>query len=72
MDKKRVCKQVFWIILGFIMTFLPVNVQAIKQAVLPQIIINLPSRTLELCQGDTLLKEYQIAIGKPSYLRYAG
>jgi len=66
MDKKRVCKQVFWIILGFIMTFLPVNVQAIKQAVLPQIIINLPSRTLELCQGDTLLKEYQIAIGKPS------
>ena len=66
MDKKQVCKQVFWIILGLIMTILPVNAQVMKQDSLPQIIINLPSRTLELYKGDTLLKEYQIAIGKPS------
>ncbi len=66
MDKKRVCKQTFFLILGFIMSILSVHAQAVKQDDLPQIIINLPSRTLELYQGKTLLKEYQIAIGKPS------
>lgn len=32
----------------------------------PSIIINLPSRTLELYSGNTLVKEYPVAIGKPS------
>ena len=32
----------------------------------PTIIINLPSRTIELYAGDGLVKEYPIAIGKPS------
>lgn len=30
------------------------------------IIINIPSRTLELYQGDKLVKEYGVAVGKPS------
>jgi len=66
MDKKWVYKQAFWVILGFIMTIFPGNAQAVVPDLLPQIIINIPSHTLELYKGDTLLKEYQIAIGKPS------
>ncbi|WP_425057681.1 L,D-transpeptidase family protein [Sporomusa carbonis] len=33
---------------------------------MPSIIVNLPSRTIELFSGSTLIKEYSIAIGKPS------
>lgn len=32
----------------------------------PSITVNLPSRTLELCADNNLLKEFPIAIGKPS------
>jgi hypothetical protein len=66
MDKKRVYKQTFFLILGFIMSILSVNAQAMKQEGMSQIIINIPSRTLELYQGGILLKEYPVAIGKPS------
>jgi L,D-transpeptidase ErfK/SrfK len=66
MDKKRVYKQAFFLILGIILSILPVAAQAVAEAGLPQIIINIPSRTLELYQGETLLKEYKVAIGKPS------
>lgn len=66
MEKKRVYKLVWGVIFGFIMAILPVNAQAVKPDALSQIIINLPSRTLELYKGDTLLKEYQVAIGKSS------
>lgn len=32
----------------------------------PAIIINIPSRTLELYSGNVLVKEYRVAVGKPS------
>ncbi|KYZ77380.1 hypothetical protein AXX12_04475 [Anaerosporomusa subterranea] len=32
----------------------------------PQLVINLPSRTLELYAGNRLIKRYPVAIGKPS------
>ncbi|MBP2634687.1 MAG: L,D-transpeptidase catalytic domain [Firmicutes bacterium] len=66
MDKKRVYKQAFFLILGVILSIFPVAAQAVAEAGLPQIIINIPSRTLELYQGEILLKEYPVAIGKPS------
>jgi hypothetical protein len=31
-----------------------------------EIVVNIPSRTLELYQGGELIKEYQVAVGKPS------
>jgi len=39
---------------------------AAQQSNSPQIIINLPSRTLQLYYGNTMSKEYYVAIGKPS------
>lgn len=32
----------------------------------PSLIVNLPSRTIEFFVGDTLMKEFPVAIGKPS------
>lgn len=66
MDKKRVYKQAFFLILGFIISFMGVKVHATTEDISPRIFINLPSRTLELYRGETLIKEYSIAIGKPS------
>lgn len=66
MAKKRGYKQAIFLVLGFVLSMLTVNAQAVKQEHSQQIIINLPSRTLELYQGETLLKEYRVAIGKPS------
>lgn len=37
-----------------------------KDVISPGIVINLPSRMLELYSGNTLIKEYPVAIGKPS------
>jgi len=37
-----------------------------KEILSPGIVINLPSRMLELYSGNTLVKEYPVAIGKPS------
>lgn len=38
----------------------------LKDIVSPNIVINLPSRMLELYSGNTFIKEYSVAIGKPS------
>ncbi|WP_371374057.1 L,D-transpeptidase [Sporomusa aerivorans] len=53
---------VFWVS----MIIQPIGVQAVAQPDVSRIIVNLPSRTLELYKGDTLIKEYPVAIGKPS------
>lgn len=37
-----------------------------KEVDSPNVIINLPSRTLELYTGNTFIKEYPVAVGKPS------
>lgn len=37
-----------------------------ERIVAPSIVINLPSRMLELYSGNTLIKEYSVAVGKPS------
>lgn len=44
----------------------PVAAQADPDRPPPLIVINLPSRTLELFSGNTLVKTYPVAIGKPS------
>lgn len=58
-------KRVLHLVLLFM--FLMTNVYAeLSNIVSPRIIINLPSRMLELYSGNTFIKEYPIAIGKPS------
>lgn len=42
------------------------NAQINPDLVSPSIVINLPSRTLELYSGNDLIKVYPVAIGKPS------
>ncbi len=44
----------------------PIAIQAMDSNVLSKIIINLPSSTLEYYENNQLVKEYSIAIGKPS------
>lgn len=44
----------------------PVQAQLNPDLASPNIVINLPSRTLDYFSGNTLIKEYPIAIGKPS------
>lgn len=66
MDKKWAWKQILWIFFCFFLHGLLSHTQAMAQEAQPQIIVNLPSRTLEFYQGDTLVKEYRIAIGKAS------
>ncbi|MDF2636412.1 MAG: ErfK/YbiS/YcfS/YnhG family protein [Pelosinus sp.] len=39
---------------------------ATQQSDSPRVVINLPSRTLQLHYGNTVSKEYSVAIGKPS------
>lgn len=53
------------ILLLLILILLSVNGSA-QAIVSPNIIINLPSRTLELYSGTTLIKEYPVAVGKAS------
>lgn len=50
----------------FLFLFLPAVNAQMSGIESPGIVINLPSRTLELYSGTTLVKEYPIAIGKPS------
>lgn len=45
---------------------IPVDAQLNPDLASPNIVINLPSRTLEFYSGNTLIKVYPIAIGKPS------
>ncbi|MEN6413217.1 MAG: L,D-transpeptidase [Veillonellales bacterium] len=58
-------KKAVYAALFLFLSLAPVNA---RMAVIesPGIVINLPSRTLELYSGTTLVKEYPIAIGKPS------
>lgn len=44
----------------------PIRIQAIDQSMSSKIIVNLPSCTLEYYENNNLIKEYLIAIGKPS------
>ena len=44
----------------------PVYIQAMSKNVPSEVIINLPSRTLEYYKDNKLIKEYPVAIGKPS------
>lgn len=44
----------------------PIQAQGLPDIVSPSIIINLPSRTLELYSGAVFVKEYSVAVGKPS------
>lgn len=62
-----VCRVVIFVALLLIMIVAPTaQAQQLQSVLLPEIIINLPSRTLTLYSGETLVKEYPIAIGKPS------
>lgn len=53
------------IIVGLLATQ-PVYIQAMSKNPPSEIIINLPSRTLEYYENNKLIKEYPVAIGKPS------
>lgn len=44
----------------------PVSIQGMDQNTSSKIIVNLPSRTLEYYENNALIKEYPVAIGKPS------
>ena len=58
-------KKVLYLVL--LLMFSATTVYAeVKDATTPSIIINLPSRMLELYSGNTLIKEYPVAIGKTS------
>jgi len=50
----------------FLLLTWPANAQKNPDLAAPQIVINLPSRTLEFYSGNALVKEYPVAIGKPS------
>ncbi len=52
-----------------VILFLTVSIAFAKlstELVIPSLTVNLPSRTIELFSGDRLVKEFPIAIGKPS------
>lgn len=63
---KRLWKQAVWLLFffGLIIFAVPTQAQATAQVASSQIIVNLPSRTLELYQDNILIKEYPVAIGK--------
>lgn len=54
------------IICIFILTVFMSSIAAAEPQNVPKVIINLPSRTLQLYYGNTMNKEYLVAIGKPS------
>lgn len=57
-------KVIFFVLLS--MFFMTTGYAQLKNITSPVIVINLPSRMLELYSGNTFIKEYPIAIGKPS------
>lgn len=63
---KRVWLWVLWLSCCFIIPGLQGGAHAEAQEAVAQIIVNIPSRTLELYKENTLVKEFPIAIGKPS------
>lgn len=62
----RTGKIAFGLILWLILFALPAYAQTIEKEGFSQIIVNIPSRTLELYKANILVKEYPIAVGKPS------
>lgn len=60
----RVCKGLFCLVFfALILVMAPAGAQPAEA---PAVFINLPSRTLGLYSGERLVKEYPVAIGKPS------
>ncbi len=57
-------KVMYWVFL--LMVSVTPGYAQMKEAASPAIVINLPSCMLELYSGNTFIKEYPIAIGKPS------
>ncbi|EAX47992.1 ErfK/YbiS/YcfS/YnhG family protein [Thermosinus carboxydivorans Nor1] len=53
-------------VLLLFLAILPAYAQIDPDIASPNIVINLPSRTLEFYSGSTLVKVYPVAIGKPS------
>ncbi|SDN20623.1 Copper amine oxidase N-terminal domain-containing protein [Dendrosporobacter quercicolus] len=53
------------VLLAFILVVAPVGAQQLQLPGSPSVVINLPSRTLELYAGQQLVKVYPVAIGKP-------
>lgn len=58
--KKGICLTLF------LMFYTTIIYASNADVISPSIVINLPSRMLELYSGDTLVKQYPVAIGKPS------
>lgn len=56
-------KKVVYLIFLLLLIVMPVSAEQISS---PQVIVNLPSRTLQLYSGTAFIKEYPVAIGKPS------
>lgn len=61
----RSAKVLFALLIALYLSF-PVSAQQNPDLSSPGIVINLPSRTLEFYSGANLIKEYPIAVGKPS------
>lgn len=61
----RTAKVLFVLFAALFCSF-PVSAQQNPDLSSPAIVINLPSRTLEFYSGAKLIKEYPIAVGKPS------
>lgn len=57
-------KKVLYLVLLLMFSMTSVYAE-LKDIVSPSIVINLPSRMLELYSGNTFIKEYPVAIGKP-------
>jgi hypothetical protein len=65
MPVPRSAKVLFFAFAALLLT-LPAGAQQNPDLSSPSIVINLPSRTLEFYAGTKLIKEYPIAVGKPS------
>ncbi|MBP2627383.1 MAG: ErfK/YbiS/YcfS/YnhG family protein [Firmicutes bacterium] len=58
-------KKVMYLVLLFMISVTTVYGE-MRDVASPSIVINLPSRMLELYSGNTLIKEYPVVVGKPS------
>ena len=58
-------KKVMYLVLLLMLSAATVYGEA-KDVISPAIVINIPSRMLELYSGNTLIKEYSVAVGKPA------
>ena len=62
----RIFRTALFTVLILVLAALSAHAQLNPDLSSPVIVINLPSRTLELYSGDVLVKVYPLAIGKPS------